>query len=179
MLNFKVGEQGKAMVEKTPEPQERNSWQILVFGPRPLRTFGRVLLWSLLVFGLFHNLLVPIQIIGSSMSPTYQSGSLNFVNKLSYAAEDPIRGDVVALRADGELLLKRIVGMPGEVVSIESGEVRINGVPLADEFSRYPVPWHLQPVPLGLDEYFVIGDNRSASVFGRINEDQILGKLVF
>ena len=55
-----------------------------IFGPRPHRTLCRVILWSILTVAFFHNLLVPIEIIGSSMSPTYQNGSLNLVNRLSY-----------------------------------------------------------------------------------------------
>lgn len=154
-------------------------WRRLVFGRRPQRTLFRVVLWAVLIIGFFHNLLLPIQIIGSSMSPTYQNGSLNFVNKLSYAAAGPNRWDVVAIEADGELLLKRIVAIPGEVVSIQLGEIQINGCALADEFSARRVPWEMDPVTLGPGEYFVIGDNRAFSVFGKIRREQILGKTVF
>src|SRR4051794_9842617 len=74
-----------------------------VFGPRPHRTLCRVLVWCVLTVTFFHHLLVPIQIIGSSMSPTYRNGSLNLVNRLSYTKKHPPkRGDVVALNAEGE-----------------------------------------------------------------------------
>src|SRR5690348_12154059 len=97
-----------------------------VFGPRPHRTLCRVLIWCVLTLAFFHHLLVPIQIIGSSMSPTYQNGSLNLVNRLSYTKKHPPhRGDVIALNVEGELLLKRIVALPGEIVTIEQGAIRI------------------------------------------------------
>lgn len=169
---------GNPQTQIAPRPDNHN-WRVLIFGARPKRTLFRVIVWVCLILGLFHNLLLPIQIIGSSMSPTYRNGSLNFVNKLSYASAVPTRWDVVALEADGELLLKRIVGMPGEVVSIRRGEITIDGVVLADEFSRVLVPWEMNPVSLGPEEYFVIGDNRSSSVFGKIRQKQILGKVVF
>src|SRR6478672_13206629 len=93
-----------------------------VFGPRPQRTLCRVVVWVLLTVTFFHQLLVPIQIIGSSMSPTYRNGSLNLVNRLSYTNHHPPhRGDVIALRSEGELLLKRIVALPGETVAIQGG----------------------------------------------------------
>jgi signal peptidase I len=150
-----------------------------VFGPRPHRTLGRVLVWSVLSVLFFHQLLVPIQIIGSSMSPTYSNGSLNLVNRWSYAGRLPHRGDVIAVRADGELLLKRIVGLPGEKVAIVNGEIEVNGSPLSDEFSRFKVPWEMDPVRLGVNEFFVIGDNRSASIFCKVRKTDILGKTVF
>lgn len=151
-----------------------------VFGPRPHRTLCRVIVWCALSLFFFHQLLVPIEIIGYSMTPTYQNGSLNLVNRLSYTRKHPPhRGDVVAVRAEGELLLKRIVALPGETVAIEGGAVLVNGQRLADEFSDREIPWEMGAIPLGGDEYFVIGDNRSASVFCKVGKRDILGKIVF
>lgn len=151
-----------------------------VFGPRPGRTLCRVLVWCVLTVTFFHQLLVPIQIIGSSMSPTYRNGSFNLVNRLSYTRKHPPhRGDVIALNCDGELLLKRIVALPGETVSIENGALKIDGQALSDEFSKRSIPWEMDSVRLGADEYFVIGDNRPASVFCKVAKRDILGKTVF
>jgi signal peptidase I len=150
-----------------------------IFGPRPHRTLARVLLWSLLTITFFHHLLVPIQIIGSSMAPTYRSGALNFINRWSYNSHTPIRGDVVALRAEGEMLLKRIVALPGETIAIVNGEILVNGNALSDEFSARKIPWEMDPIYLRADEYFVIGDNRAASVFCKVDKPDILGKIVF
>jgi signal peptidase I len=150
-----------------------------IFGPRPHRTLCRVALWSVLTFAFFHHLLVPIQIIGSSMSPTYRNGSLNLVNRWSYTKALPHRGDVVALNAEGELLLKRIIALPGETVAIVQGEIQVNGAPLSDEFSVRKIPWELDPVKLGANEFFVIGDNRAASVFCKVHKEDILGKTIF
>ncbi len=152
----------------------------MLFGPRPHHTLARVILWSILTIAFFHHLLVPIQIIGSSMSPTYQTGSLNLVNRWSYRSKHPpVRGDVVALRAEGELLLKRIIALPGETIAILNGELQVNGAPLADEFSTRKIPWEMDPTKLRSDEFFVIGDNRSASIFCKVKKQDILGKVVF
>jgi signal peptidase I len=157
----------------------RSEWREFVFGQKPNWTLARVLVWCALTVTFFHHLLVPIQIVGSSMNPTYQSGSLNLVNRLSYAHAAPQKEDVIALRADDELLLKRIVAGPGDTISITRGRIYLNHKPLADHFSGESVPWEMSPVNLGKNEYFVIGDNRSVSVFGKINKSQILGKLIF
>jgi signal peptidase I len=150
-----------------------------IFGPRPHHTLVRVLVWSVLTLTFFHHLLVPIQIIGSSMSPTYHSGSLNLINRWSYSKHPPTRGDVIALRADDELLLKRIVALPGETIAILNGALEVNGVALSDQFSARKIPWEMDPIRLHANEYFVIGDNRSASVFCKVEKDDILGKVVF
>lgn len=150
-----------------------------VFGPRPQRTLFRVGVWFFLSIAFFQQLLVPIQIIGSSMAPTYSNGSLNLVNRWSYAGRMPHRGDVIAVRAEGELLLKRIIAVPGESVAIVNGEIEVNGAPLSDEFSRLKVPWEMESVYLGINEFFVIGDNRSASVYCKVRKNDIIGRTVF
>jgi signal peptidase I len=151
-----------------------------VFGPRPHRTLLRVLIWCVLTVTFFHQLLVPIQIIGSSMSPTYRNGSLNLVNRMSYTKKhSPHRRDVIALKADGELLLKRIVALPGETVAISNGALLVNGFPLADQFSMKFIPWEMEPLSLSQNEYFVIGDNRATSVFCKVAKEDILGKIIF
>lgn len=159
--------------------QERSEWRQFVFGERPNRTLIRVIVWSLATVAFFHQLLMPIQIIGSSMNPTYESGSLNLVNRLSYTKSRPHKGDVVAVRADDELLLKRIVASPGDSIGIAHGRLMINNHPLHDQFSMERIPWEMDPTILGPNEYFVIGDNRSVSVFCKVKKNQILGKIIF
>ncbi len=159
--------------------QTPGNWRKLVFGVNPNRTLVRVLVWYIGAIIFFHHFLLPVKIVGWSMSPTYTNGSMNLVNKLSYTHGSPHRGDVIALSTEGELLLKRIVAMPGETVSISGGVVVINGNPIADKFAQWKVPAELSPTHLGRDEFFVIGDNRSNTVFGKISKNQILGKILF
>ena len=130
-------------------------------------------------------LLIPIRTDGPSMLPTYNSNALNIVNRLSYAYSDPARGDVVAIRLAGPSLVyvKRIVGLPGERVSISKGTVHINGVPLVESYVRERRPWDRPEQTLGPREYFAVGDNRGMSQglhkFGVVDRDRILGKVVF
>lgn len=150
-----------------------------VFGSDPNRTLRRVLIWGVLTVTFFHNLLLPIQIIGSSMSPTYSDGSYNFINKVAYVRSNPRRGDVVACWGEGDLLLKRILAVPGETVAIHDGQIFINDRQLHDNFADVRVPWEITPIHLRANEYWVIGDNRSSSVFCKVAKDQILGKIIF
>ena len=99
---------------------------------------------------------------------------------MDYWSKEPQRGDVIGLRSlDGDLLIKRIVGMPGETVEGKAGSTVINGTVLKDAKSESILPWNLTPYRLVGSEYFVIGDNRSVSVFGIVRRDQVLGRIVF
>lgn len=157
----------------------RVEWRRIWFGRDPRRTLGRVAAWAILAQLFFHECLMPIQIIGSSMTPTYRNGAVNLINRMAYTRHRPRRGDVVVLRQDGELLLKRIVGLPGETIAIRDGSIEINERPLTDKFARSRVMEDLDPVRLGKNTYFVIGDNRETSFFGSIAASEILGKVVF
>lgn len=129
---------------------------------------------------------------GSSMESTLHNGDRVFVNKIGYRFHDPRRGDVVVLH-DGKSsrdrdLIKRVVALPGETISMVDCEVRINGVvldePYLDEEHRTPggcgagIPE--QVVPEGA--VFVLGDNRDDSAdsrsrdIGVIDHDEIVGR---
>lgn len=154
-------------------------WRKVCFGLHPKRTLARVLVWWVVTILFFHHLLLPIKIIGSSMSPTYRDGSVNFINRMAYARSLPRRGDVIALWKDGEILLKRIVGLPGEQIGILGGTIWINGYSLEDRFAALKVLSDMSTVTLGQSEYFVIGDNRETSFYGTIPKRHIMGKIVF
>ena len=101
----------------------------LVFGRDPRRTAVRVLVLATLSFVIFRWVLIPIRAAGISMEPTYRSGSLNLVNRLAYQYRKPARGDIIAIKLAGPhvLYVKRIIGLPGEQISIAQGQVYING----------------------------------------------------
>jgi signal peptidase I len=139
----------------------------------------RVLVWSVCTLAMFHFCLVPIKVIGASMTPTYRDGAVNFINRLAYTHKAPKRGDVVVLHDGDDLILKRIIALPGEKVELDRGRFKINGKPLFDEFCLARVDSDFDPVRLGANEYFVIGDNRAASIFGKFPKQAIVGKIVF
>ena len=149
------------------------------------RTLIRGLFFALLMLAGSKFLLVPVRAHGISMLPTYEEGQFIFVNRLAYRFSPVKRGDVVAIRLNGEdsLLVKRVIALPGESVRIENGQVFINGFPLAEPYRRYYTPWNMHDETVGADEVFVIGDNRSMSLksheFGFARRDAILGRALY
>jgi signal peptidase I len=120
----------------------------------------------------------PFVVSGSSMYPTFENGQYLVVNQLTYHFEDPVRGQVVIFKYPldtTQYFIKRIIGLPGETVSLEGSNVNITTregktftlnepyVP-AEERSENMMP----PVKLGDGQYFVMGDNRRESSDSRI-----------
>jgi signal peptidase I len=152
------------------------------------RSLGRSLIRGLAMAALLMTasrfLLTPVRAHGISMMPTYDEGQLLFCNRLAYRLAPPRRGDIVAITLESgqAVLVKRIIGLPGERVRIEQGRVFVNDVALDEPYVRYRVPWEIRDTDLGLDEVFVIGDNRSMPArlhnFGRATIDRVMGRMI-
>lgn len=124
---------------------------------------------------------------GESMEPLLQDGDNLILDKLSYRFGDPERFDVVVFdQTEQDHYIKRVIGLPGETVQIIDGYVYINGERLEDDVYGKEVMISgmraEEPVTLGEDEYFVLGDNRNYSrdsrdpVVGNVKRSQILGR---
>ncbi len=133
------------------------------------------------------NLAVPRYLVeGSSMEPNFHESQRIFVSRVHYMLDAPKRGDVVVFlnprHEDGDDLIKRIIGLPGETVRIESGQIYIDGVPIEEPYIK-DMPTYSDEIELGEDEYFVLGDNRRNSNdshdFGPITRDMIVGRAMF
>ena len=94
------------------------------------------------------------------------------------------RYDIVVLdeEYDNEIIIKRIIGLPGETVEIKRGKIYINDEEIADGYA-FGDTSDYEKITLADDEYFILGDNRLISkdsrYFGTITEDEIIGKIVF
>lgn len=180
------GSDNSSAVPESPGPVRKRSWtQTIVVGRNPRRTLIRVIVLVAVSFVVFRYLFLPIRIAGISMVPAYRNEQINFVNRLSYWRSEPQRGDVVSIRYTGFsiMLMKRIVGLPGERIAIENGVVKINGVPLDEPYVKYRAPWNRPEEQLGPRQYFVMGDNRSmpqdAHFLGSVDREKIVGKALF
>ena len=119
------------------------------------------------------------------MLPTYSDGGINFVNRLAYLRSDPKRSDVVAIRFSGPsvMLMKRVIGLPGETVAFHNGKVLINGHVLDEPYltAESTCDWEGDPITLGQDQFFVVGDNRSMPQinhwYGVADRGRIVGKI--
>ena len=129
------------------------------------------------------------QVNGSSMEPTLSDHDNLIVDKISYRFKDPERFDIIVFPFQYEedvYYIKRIIGMPGETVFIDlDGTIYIDGEALQENYGREVMlsPGRAgEPITLGEDEYFVLGDNRNNSSdsrdpsVGNIHRDRIVGK---
>ncbi len=114
----------------------------------------------------------PTEVSGPSMEPTLQNGNRLIVNRFIYNFAAPKRGDVVVFEYDSEKnFIKRIVGIPGDIIDVKDGKVIRNGEILnepyvKDEIKRYgDVEF---PVTVTQGHYFVMGDNRNNSSDSRL-----------
>lgn len=154
-------------METSRTDQNTASWlQIVFIGRSPKWTLVRIVTLVAIVFLIRAFILLPIFVKGPSMLPHFQERGVNFINRLAYLHSEPQRGDVVAIRLAGTsvMYMKRIVGLPGETVEFRSGRVFINGKLLDEpymDFEKYPCDWEIAPEKLGLDQYYVVGDNRT------------------
>jgi signal peptidase I len=162
------------------------SWtQRVLIGRNPKRTLVRIVILVAVSLVVFKYVLVPIRVDGGSMLPTYQENGVNFVNRLAYFFHEPCRGDVVAVRllAGGHVMyMKRIVGLPGETVTFHRGRLFINERPLDEPYVKSPCDWEHEPMPIGPDQYYVVGDNRDMPwhdhTQGRAARGYIIGKVL-
>ncbi|HIR87477.1 MAG TPA: signal peptidase I [Candidatus Fimimorpha faecalis] len=113
---------------------------------------------------------------GTSMIPTLQDGDNLITDKISYRFRDPERYDIIVLRVESqhENFIKRVIGLPGETVQIVGGRVYINGELLESDVYGNELMISAgrasQPITLGENEYFVLGDNRNGSADSRLEE---------
>ena len=121
---------------------------------------------------------------GPSMQPSLYTGQYVLVDKLAYRLGSPQRGDVVVVlpnKPQPQPFVKRLMGLPGDTLTVRDGSVFINSgkvvEPYIAEPSQYNGSWQLGP-----DQYFVLGDNRNDSddshIWGAIHRAAIIGKVV-
>ena len=129
------------------------------------------------------------QVSGSSMEPKLSNNDNLIVDKITYRFNDPERYDIIVFPfeyEDNTYYIKRIIGLPGETVYIDKeGSIYIDGEVLEEAYGREVIrePGRAyEPIKLGDDEYFVMGDNRNNSTdsrdpsVGNVKKDRIIGR---
>lgn len=190
-MEFKrgAGDSRRPDVLQQASPPPRLEWDSPApgFGYRLARFIGEVLQTLVVAAVIFlgvNLVTVRIRVEGSSMEPTLHDAELVVVNRLAYRWSEVERGDIVVFRFPLEpnrRFIKRIVGLPGEVVAIHNGQVFIDGDPLDEPYiaapPRYIGEWEIQP-----GQVFVLGDNRNNSsdsqTWGPVPLSQLIGKAV-
>lgn len=140
-------------------------------------------------FAIFIILQLTIQsspVLGSSMEPTLQgSGQRLLISRITYLFHEPQRGDIITFHPplnppNSRPYIKRIIGLPGETVSVHSGKVYINGYPLTEPYIKAPPNYIVEATVVPINSYFVLGDNRNISddshLWGVVPRQDIIGK---
>ena len=158
------------------QPQESNDWKRFV-----LDILETIILAVVLYFGI-NAISARVRVDGFSMNPTLQNGEYVLVSRLAYKIDTPQRGDIIVFGIptdQSQDLIKRVVGLPGETVSVRQNMVLINGTPLEEPYiAQAPLYSGEWIVPEG--NLFVLGDNRNDSKdshqWGLLPMENIIGK---
>ena len=154
--------------------------------------FKVIILGAFAVVAIRYFVFKPFVVKGASMEPNFREKEYLIIDELTYRLNEPQRGDIVVLRNQGQddqdYFLKRVVALPGERIVIMNGRVKIYNAPhtggkFLDE-SLYLSPAVLtfgdMDVTLKADQYFVLGDNRPASLdsrrIGPVARSEIVGR---
>lgn len=126
------------------------------------------------------------RVYGQSMEPNLHSNQRLVIEKVSYWFHGPRRGDIVVLKLperSDELLIKRVIGLPGERVEIRDGNIYIDGAPLQEPYLAQKTPGVMRPEIVPPFHIFVLGDNRAASndsrSFGMVPLKAVIGRAWF
>lgn len=131
----------------------------------------------------------PFIVSGASMNPTFSNGQYLIIDELSYHIGDPVRGDVAVFKYPknpSQYFIKRVIGLPGETVTVnEQGQVIIKDLAgrevltLKEPYVEYTKSDSVERT-LGVDEYFMMGDNRAGSydsrMWGPVQRELIVGR---
>jgi signal peptidase I len=137
-----------------------------------------MLIYALIRVFLFEN----YRVLGHSMDPSLENDQFLVVDKLEYRLRDPERGDIIVFHdpnSDRRKLIKRVIGLPGEMIEIRNGQVLVNERPLDEPYITMPAAYSRPPTPVPDGYYYVLGDNRNNSSdshnWGPLEEEQIVG----
>lgn len=121
----------------------------------------------------------PVNVIGTSMYDTLYDGDIMILNETAYYFNDIKRFDIVVVKAKDELIIKRVIGLPGEKIKYEKGKLYINGKYVKENFTHDGTD-DFAEIEIGKNKYFVMGDNRDNSMdsryFGAFDKKYIRGK---
>lgn len=124
------------------------------------------------------------EVIGPSMNNTLKSGDITVVNKLVFRLRNIKRNEIVSLKKDDKIMVKRIIGLPGEHIEYKDNILYVDGKKISDYRSSSTKDFKLESIgydTIPKDMYLVLGDNRTNSsdsrTFGLVKKSDIIGKV--
>ncbi len=160
----------------SPAPEKKDNTRRLIID------IVETILLALVFYFAIDAVSARVRVKNVSMQPTLYEGEFLLVNRLAYKFSPPQTGDIVIFHAPtepGEDFIKRIIGTPGDTVSVNEGKVFVNGIRLDEPYiadvPRYTGEWSVPD-----NQIFVLGDNRNQSsdshVWGFVSMDVVVGK---
>lgn len=149
--------------------------------------FFETIVLTLVIFVLMRALIQNYRIEGYSMEPNLHEQQYLIVNKVAYYLGEPKRGDIIVFEypkgdpnGPERDYIKRIIGLPGDTVECRPNEIIVNGEVIDEPYKPNPWRYSCSPTTLGIDEYYVLGDNRPQSSdshqWGSLERKYIIGK---
>lgn len=150
----------------------------------------RIALVCVIAFGLVWYFGQKVSVIGDSMNPQLENGDITLINRLVYDVRKPKRGEVIAFKPNGNenshYYIKRVIGLPGETIEYVDGEILIDSEAIEEDYNTTKIEelgLLEEPITLGKEEYFVLGDDRQNSEdsrmanVGNVKQSEIAGKV--
>jgi signal peptidase I len=141
--------------------------------------FGALVLFALMGLRSRYELALAV---GKSMCPTLTPGDLLIIDKKSYRHKEPMRGDIILAEYRKGLVIKRIIGLPGEEIELKQGRLYINGIWYQENHSIELGCLNIQRGTLLMGRFATLGDNRSVSqaqvIHPILSKENIVGKVV-
>lgn len=143
-------------------------------------TYASIIIFIVLIRSF---VVTPVRVNGDSMNDTLKDGEILILDKISYRFNDIKRFDIVVVEHKTEKFIKRVIGLPGETLKIEDGNLFINEKLLKEDYLNQKTEDFTYDGVIPNECYFVMGDNRGNSLdsryFGCFIKDDIAGKVNF
>ena len=177
----RVSSRGRAVDETLSAPQAASAQSETLFSV--LGEIAETILLAIVIFLLIRTALQTFRIDGSSMEPHFYDGQFVVVDKITPRLIPVRRGDVVVFDFPGNPkkdYIKRVIGLPGEIVEIREGRPYVNEEPVEEPYEVYPAGYYWGPGIVGERQVFVLGDNRAHSSdshnWGMLDQRRIVGR---
>jgi signal peptidase I len=184
---------GKKVIDQSETQNlssEKNDKKV-VFTIKDLFDYGKIIIFALVIsFLLNHYIIANARIPTGSMENTVMPNDRVLASRLSYLFDEPKRGDIIIFHFpddESQEFLKRVIGLPGDIIDIVDGKVFVNesDVPLEEGYLKDLPNGNFGPYKVPEDSYFLMGDNRDDSYDSRywdntfVTRDEIVAKAIF
>lgn len=184
IFSWRTGRLQTTQLENQPPPEPLTEEEQPINWKRFLLDVLETLVLAVVLYFGINAVSARVRVDGFSMRPTLQDGEYILINKLAYKLGEPMRGDIVVFVFPvnpEEDLIKRIIGLPGDTITVQDGVLSINGVVMDEPYINAP-PAYDGTWQVAQGELFVLGDNRNDSrdshQWGLLPVGNVIGRAV-